>query len=171
VERVSHDRSLAEPAFPGDDGEVHPALAEVLHDRLGTLGALGPARVFVPIIALLGDNAAPGPGGGAGPRAARGTDKDAEMAAVLITGADGRRALLAFRSVATMTRWNPDARPVPVYGQAAAISAIAEGASALLLDLGSPEMVVVETEDLQHLAAGDRLVQTAAGTAWVTGSD
>lgn len=156
---MSHDRSLAEPAFPGDDGQVHPALAEVMGDRVATLGALGAARVFVPIIALLGEKATPG------------TDKDAEMAAVLITGADGRRALLAFRSVASMTDWNADARPVPVYGQAAAISAIAEGASALLLDLGSPDMVVVETEDLQHLAAGDRLVQTAAGTAWVTGTD
>ena len=168
---MSHERSLAEPAFPGDDGQVHPALAEVMHDRLGTLGALGHARVFVPIIAVLGHGAADGSGGGAGPRAAQGTDKNAEMAAVLITGADGRRALLAFRSVASMTRWNAEARPVPVHGQAAAQSAVAEGASALLLDLGSPEMLVVETEDLQHVAAGDQLVRTAAGTAWVTGSD
>ena len=159
---MSHERSLAEPAFPGDDGQVHPALAEVMHDRLGTLGALGHARVFVPIIAVLGEQ----------PAQERGvSDKNAEMAAVLITGADGRRALLAFRSVASMTRWNAEARPVPVHGQAAAQSAVAEGASALLLDLGSPEMLVVETEDLQHVAAGDQLVRTAAGTAWVTGSD
>lgn len=154
----AHQPSLAEPAFPGDDGGVDPALADCLGDPVETLGALGSARVFVPIVALAGDDPVD-------------HDKNAEMAAVLLTGADGRRALLTFRSVAAMTAWNPQARPVPVYGQAAAISAIAEGASALLLDLGSPHPLVVETDDLQHLAAGDRLARTAGGTAWVRAAD
>ncbi|EFQ83913.1 hypothetical protein HMPREF0063_10629 [Aeromicrobium marinum DSM 15272] len=151
---MSHDRSLAEPAFPGDDGRVDPDLASVVDDPVETLGRLGAARVFVPIVALAGDVPTDG-------------DKDAEMAAVLLTGADGRTALLAFRSVATMAAWNTGARPVPVYGQAAARSAIAEGASAMVLDLGSRGSLVVETDDLEHIAAGDRLVRTDRGTAWV----
>ena len=159
-EGPAHERSLAEPAFPGDDGSTDPRLAEVLGDRDAVLALLGAVRVLVPVVATLG------PGG----LTAAGADKDADMAAVLMTGADGRRALLAFSSLDTMAAWNPQARPVPVWGQAAAVAARAEGASALLLDLGSPHFQVVETDDLAHLAAGDRLVRTDAGLAWVRGA-
>lgn len=159
-DEAAHERSLAEPAFPGDDGSVDPRLAAVLGDRDGVLAVLGSVRVLVPVVATLG------PGG----LTPQGADKDADMAAVLMTGADGRRALLAFSSLDALAAWNPQARPVPVWGQAAAVAARAEGASALLLDLGSPHFQVVETDDLGHLAAGDRLVRTAAGLAWVRGS-
>ncbi len=162
-----HGRSLAEPAFPDDDGLVDPLLADVLGDTTATLAALGRARVFVPIVAVLGEEATDGPGGGAGQRAAVDGDKSADMAAVLMTGADGRTALLTFSSVATLEAWNPQARPVPVYGQAAATSALAEGASAMLVDLGQPHFFAVETDDVAHLAAGDVLARTAGSTAWV----
>ena len=89
------------------------------------------------------------------------------MAAVMMTGADGRQALLAFSSVATMTAWDADARPVPVWGRQAARAALDEGASAMLLDLASPTFTVIETADVEHLAAGHRLVSTDAGPAWV----
>lgn len=149
-------RSLASPAFPGDDGLTDPALAEALvsDDHDVVVGALAGARVFVPVVALLGE--APTEG-----------DKNAEMAAVLMTGADGRRALLAFSSVATMAAWDPQARPVPVLGAEAARAAISEQASAMLLDLAGPGFTVVETGDVEHLAAGHRLVRTAAGIAWI----
>jgi len=151
---VTHRPSLAEPAFPDDDGTVDPALAEAFGDDARVLAVLGDVRVFVPVIALLGDEPA-------------GTDKEADMAAVLMTGADGRNALLAFSSVATMTTWDPDARPVPVWGREAARAALDEGASAMLLDLAGPTFTVVETADVEHLAAGHRLVSTEAGPAWV----
>jgi hypothetical protein len=84
-----------------------------------------------------------------------------------MTGADGRTALLAFSSVATMTAWNGDARPVPVWGRDAARAALDEQATAVLLDIGSPTFTVVETADVGHLAAGHRLVSTDAGPAWL----
>jgi len=148
--------SLATPAFPDDDGSTDPALAAAFaaDDREVVVAALAGARVFVPVVALLGDVPAEG-------------DKNAEMAAVLMTGADGRQALLTFSSVATMAAWDPQARPVPVLGADAARAALSELASALLLDVGSASFVVVETTDVEHLAAGHRLVRTAAGTAWV----
>jgi hypothetical protein len=146
---------LAEPAFPDDDGAVDPALAAAFGDDVQVLSVLGGVRVFVPIVALLGETPAEG-------------DQNAEMAAVLMTGADGRQALLAFSSVATLTAWNPDARPVPVWGRDAARAALDEQASALLIDLGSPSFTVVETADVEHLASGHRLVSTHAGPAWVT---
>lgn len=152
---MSHRPSLAEPAFPDDDGMVDPALAEAFGDETRVLSVLGGVRVFVPVVALLGESPA-------------GTDKEADMAAVLMTGVDGRTALLTFSSVAAMAAWNADARPVPVWGREAARAALDEEASALLLDLASPTFTVVETPDVEHLAAGHRLVSTDAGPAWLT---
>ena len=146
-------RSLAAPQFPGDDGSADPALTAAFGDDVAVLQALPDVRVFVPIVALLGETPAEG-------------DKNADMAAVLMTGADGRQALLAFSSVATMAAWDPKARPVPVLGRDAALAAIDEQASAILLDLGTPAFTVVETDDVQHLAAGHRLVVSAVGAAW-----
>lgn len=158
---MNHERSLAQPAFPDDDGSLAPLLAAAFDqfdstgDPTAVLGALCSVRVFVPVIALLGDT----PSGG---------DKEADMAAVFMNGADGRKALLAFSSLDTMAAWDPQARPVPLFAYDAARAALEEDASALLLDLGGSHFTVVETEDLAHLAAGDQLVQSAAGTAWVT---
>jgi hypothetical protein len=151
---VTHERGLASPAFPDDDGLTDPSLAGALGEDVAMLAAVAEARIFVPIIALLGEVPSDG-------------DKNAEMAAVLMTGADGRTALLAFTSVATMTAWDPQARPVPVLGRDAARATQAEGAAALLLDLGSPSFSVIETADVEHLAAGHVMVRTPAGPAWL----
>ncbi|MGI9083956.1 MAG: SseB family protein [Aeromicrobium sp.] len=148
------NRSLAEPAFPDDDGIADSTLAEALGEESKVLAVLGDVRVFVPVVALIGG--APFEG-----------DKEAEMAAVLMTGADGRTALLAFSSVTTMQAWNPEARPVPVWGRDAARAALDEEATAILLDLANPTFTVVETSDIEHLAAGHRLVNTDAGSAWL----
>lgn len=158
---MSHYRSLASPAFPDDDGSLDPVLGaafdefDTTGDPTAVLGALCSVRILVPVIALLGDT----PAGG---------DKDANMAAVFMTGADGRKALLAFSSVDAMTTWDPQARPVPIFAYDAARAALEEDAAALLLDLGGSHFTVVETDDLEHLAAGHQLVQSAAGAAWVT---
>ena len=157
---MSHDRSLAKPAFPDDDGSLDAVLAEAFgvfastNDSISVVGALCSVRVFVPVIAVLGETPADG-------------DKDSEMAAVFMTGADGRKALLAFSSLDAMKSWDPQARPVPVFGYDAAHAALDEGAAALLLDLAGTHFVVVETDDLEHLAAGHRLGDTAAGPAWL----
>ena len=154
---MSDGRTLASPAFPDDDGSVDPVLAQAFGDDSQVVGALAEARVFVPIIALLGETPSEG-------------DKNAEMAAVLMTGADGRKALLAFSSTAAMAVWDPQARPVPVLGRDAARATLDEGAAAILLDLASTTFTVVETDDVEHLAAGHRLVQSEAGPAWITPS-
>lgn len=152
-----HERSLASPQFPGDDGTVAPELEAAFGDDVAVLQALPGSRVFVPIIPLLGETPTEG-------------DKDADMAAVLMTGADGRQALLAFSSVATMAVWDPQARPVPVLGRDAALATLDEGATAILLDLANPTFTVVEQDDVEHLAAGHQLVRSDAGAAWITGT-
>lgn len=155
---MSHSPSLAAPAFPDDDGAVDPGLAVALgeYERNQVLprvlAALHGVRLLIPVIALLLDIPADG-------------DKDSEMAAVLMTGADGRKALLAFSSLESMRRWDPQARPVSVYARQAAEAAVDEDASALLLDIAGPQFVVIETDDLHHLAKGHRIAETrvAAG--------
>jgi len=123
---------LAEPAFPGDDGQVDPSLAGALGDDAQVAAVFADVRIFVPIVAVLGELATDG------------SDKSADMAAVLMTGKDGRTALLAFSSVAALEAWNPLARPVPVWGRDAFLAARDEGASAVLLDLGSEHFTVLE---------------------------
>jgi hypothetical protein len=147
-------RSLAAPQFPGDDGTADARLTASFGDDVAVLQVLPDVRVFVPIVALLGETPADG-------------DKNADMAAVLMTGADGRQALLAFSSIAAMAAWDPKARPVPILGKDAAQATLDEGAAAILLDLAGPTFTVIETDDVQHLAAGHRLVRSAAGAAWV----
>lgn len=129
-----HERGLAEPGFPDDDGLIDPRLAEALGDDVAVLAVYGDVRVFVPIVAILGE------------RATDGSDKSADMAAVFMTGADGRKALLTFSSVEALETWNPLARPVPVWGREAAQAALDEGASALLLDLGIDHFTVLELQ-------------------------
>jgi len=129
---TGHARGLSEPAFPDDDGLIDPRLAEALGDDAAVFAIYGDVRVFVPIVAILGE------------RATDGSDKSADMAAVFMTGADGRRALLTFSSVAALEAWNPVARPVPVWGSEAAQAALDEGASAVLLDLGTDNFTVME---------------------------
>jgi hypothetical protein len=95
-------------------------------------------------------------------------DKTSDMAAVLMTGRDGRTALLAFTGTAALTGWNPDARPVPVPFRQAAQAAIQDGASAVLLDVAGPVRFVVEAAELEALAAGHRLVRLDDGWGWAT---
>jgi hypothetical protein len=90
------------------------------------------------------------------------------MATVLLTGRDGRRALLAFTGLAALRRWRPDARPVPVAASLAARSALQEGADALVVDAAGPTPYAVEGELLAGLAQGWLLARTPDGYAWVT---
>jgi hypothetical protein len=125
---------MAEPAFPDDDGLIDPRLAEALGDDDKVFAVYGEVRVFVPIVAIVGE------------QATNGSDKSADMAAVFMAGADGRQALLTFSSVAALEAWNPLARPVPVWGREAAQAALDEGASALLLDVGTENFTVLELQ-------------------------
>jgi hypothetical protein len=122
---------------PSDTGAADPALEAALAAYDGgsggepeVLAALGAARLLVPVVAVLGESEVGADG------LAR--DKSADMATVLMQGADGRTALLAFTSLAAMHRWDPDARPVAVPAEVAARAALQDGAAAILLDVAGP---------------------------------
>jgi hypothetical protein len=164
----SGGRSIPEPGFAGDLGEPDPEVRAALttyaadpadpNGHLAVLAALSRARLLVPVVAILGEVEHDAHG------LAR--EKTSDMATVLLTGRDGRQALLGFTGLESLAAWRPDGRPVPVTARDAARSALQEGAAALLLDVAGPTPYAVEGEALQGLARGWTVVQTASGPAW-----
>jgi len=130
-------RLLAGAGAPDDIGAPDEALTAALaayavdaSREPDVLAALADARLLVPVVAALGE-AETGPLGLV-------RDKSADMATVLMRGADGRLALLAFTGLDALHRWDPDARPVPVPARTAALAALQDGAEALLIDVAGP---------------------------------
>jgi hypothetical protein len=130
-------RLLAGAGAPDDTGEADPDLAAALvayatdpSREPDVLAALAEARLLVPVVAELGESEA-GPDGLV-------RDKSADLATVLMRGADGRLALLAFTGLEALQRWDPEARPVPVPARTAALAALRDGAQALLIDVAGP---------------------------------
>jgi hypothetical protein len=80
----------------------------------------------------------------------------AEMTVPLLVGADGRRALPVFSSVDSLRAWRPQARPVPVNGAEAVVSAVEDGGDGLVLDVAGPVMHVVEGAELRLLVEAAR---------------
>jgi hypothetical protein len=168
---VDPGRTLAPSPFPADDGTasthtrrllaVAAAEAEPIA-YLRAVAALCLDRLLVPVVATATRRG----------QAAAGlaSDKEAEMAVVLLRAADGRRALLAFTGLDALQAWQASARPVPVTLDRAAQTAQAEGAAAVLVDCAGPASLAVEGEVLEQLAAGHRLVETGPGEfGWVVG--
>lgn len=166
-EQAAHERTLAPSPFPGDDGaargEVREALARFASsqqpdDYLRAVAALCGDRLLVPVVATatrLGTTT-----GGLS------SDKEAEMAVVMMQRADGGTALLGFTGLDALQSWDPRARPVPVTLDRAAETALAEQAVAVLVDVSGPHPLVLEGEVLSALAQGHRLVELDNGFGW-----
>lgn len=159
-------RTIPDPGFAGDDGSADPALAAALErfaadpgHHLEVFLALQRARLLVPVLAVPGEVEVDDAG--------RTREKTSDMATVLLTGRDGRQALLGFTSVQSLGAWRSDARPVPVAAPLVARSAMEGGAAALLVDVAGPTMYVVEGDLLEGLAHGWALADTGQGLAFV----
>ena len=163
---AAHGRTIPDPGFAGDDGSAHPDLAAALAAYAGDPArhlevflALQRSRLLVPVVAVLGEVEVD--------EAGLAHDKTSDMATALLTGLDGRQALLAFTSLDTLAAWRPDARPVPVAAPLAARSAVQEGAAALVVDVAGPTTYVVEGRLLEGLARGWALALGPDGPVWV----
>lgn len=171
---VDSSKTVPMTTFSDDDGSADPHLEAALaaYERgdggpADVLTALAGARLLVPVLAVRddaeADDAAERPGGFAVAAEVDG-EKSSHMATASTIGRDGRRGLLAFTSLDSMYRWNPDARPVPVPTRSAAEAAVADGADALVIDLAGPVLFSVDAEGLRTLASGWRPVM-----AWGSG--
>lgn len=164
------EKQIPDPGFAGDDGTADPALRTALARGASDLASYGEAllalqdsRLLVPVVAVLGEVEVDEHG--------LAHDKTSDMAAVLMTGADGRRALLAFTGTDSLGAWDAGARPVPVPTRIAAQSAVQDGAAALVVDIAGPATAVVEGDDLTRLAAGWRVVRLQGDRADRSGAD
>jgi hypothetical protein len=144
-------RSFDINPYSGDNGEADANLIEAISKfQSGQVGsaevlrAVGQARLLIPLIANLGE----------GEQGAHGhqVDKSADLSIVTVLTPDNQRALPVFSSVATMTRWNPDARPVPNNGRKVALAAASEGNTRLVLDPMSETEFVVRRPGIAAVA-------------------
>jgi hypothetical protein len=148
--------------FRDDDGGADPAAAAALAAFAAGTGsehaallALAAARLLVPVVAEPGpDGAGPGPAGAAGRAGAAGAEKSSDLALPTLVGADGRRAVPAFTSVAALARWQPSARPMPA--DAALVWRAAAGDDcSVVIDVAGPVPLAVEGARLAALARGE----------------
>lgn len=137
--------------FEDDDGAADPAytaaiarLLEGTGSEAEVVASLATARVFVPVVAQLAQEAE-GVGG-------LHADKQADMALVTLEAPDGRKAMPVFTSAAALEAWHAEARPVAVYAARAALSAVSEDAQLLVLDPGSAFTFVVRRPAMWALA-------------------
>jgi hypothetical protein len=134
--------------FRDDDGSADPAVAEALARHAAgegsehaALAALAASRLLVPVVAILAEAGQDG------------AEKSSEMALPMLIGQDGRPAIIAFTSVASLARWRADARPMPAEAGRVWQSAVAEQA-AVVVDVAGPVPFVIEGARLNALAAG-----------------
>lgn len=164
---MTASRRLQGSSYTDDDGAADPKLAARLASYEAgdssypdVLAALVDSRLLVPVVAVLGEVAYDDRG--------LAVDKSSDMAAVMMTGADGRQALLAFTGTDALRAWDPEARPVPVAAVLAAQTAVQEGADAVVVDLAGPHRFVVSGADLHRVASGWRPVRVPdGGWAWL----
>ncbi|EAR25212.1 hypothetical protein A20C1_01451 [marine actinobacterium PHSC20C1] len=127
---------------PDDDGTAPPRFVAVItrfHEGEATeadvVDVVRESRLLIPLLAKAGETATT--------EAGLTIDKTQELSIVTVTGPDGRTVLPVFSSVAAMTNWNPEARPVPAAGTRVALAAASENTDLVVIDpLGETEFVV-----------------------------
>ena len=155
-------RTLTQPnaAFIGDRGDADPtvrafiaqAASDLPTSYLRAVAALCGTRLLLPVVAS-GDDSMDGPD----------PDRHADLAAVSIAAADGRKALLAFTGMDALVAWEPRARPVPATLDDIAATVLETGDVALLVDSAGPVPLVIGDDLITQLAQGRRLVELDDG--------
>ncbi len=143
------DMVVPDSGFGDDDGsatvELAAALAGHPPEAAAVVAALRGERLLVALVAVL-ESVDP-----------LGSEKDSHMAAAMMTRADGRKALLAFSSVAAVALWRNDARPLPVASVDVARAALEDGAEAVVIDIAGPAQFALSGPALWAVAEGREL--------------
>jgi hypothetical protein len=151
------ERIIPQPRFPDDVGGADPRLTSALfayaQGRVGehqVLAALAETRLFIPVVAVLAEEAETGEGEVRREK----EEKESDMALPTLVGQDGRRGVLGFTSSDTLRRWRADARPVAVHARDACRATLDEDADALVVDVAGPVPFAVEGNRLYTFAEG-----------------
>ena len=135
-------RHFESNANADDDGSAPPAyLAVVSALRAGqcsmveVVDVVRSCRFLIPLVAIAGETGLNDDG--------HRVDKTQELSIITVTGPDGRPILPVFSSVASMSNWRADARPVPADSVRVALAAASEHTDRVVIDAGSPDSLVV----------------------------
>src|SRR4051794_36388096 len=146
-------KEIPESLFADDDGSADARLAQALikYSRgkaplTDVVDALAYARVLIPIFAT-GEQRHVGKHG-------LEQDSVASTGVVAVEMPDGRAALPAFTDVEAMRLWNPEARPIPAEGPRAALAAVNEEWSTIVLNPGM-ETVLIPRPAVWALGKGE----------------
>lgn len=140
------------PSLHSDDDGLAPELLLAALRRFQAREAgeetvvdiLRTVRLLIPLVTELGDS---------GTTAAGLTvDKTQELSIITVAGPDGRTVLPVFSSVAAMTAWNTQARPVPSDGIRVALAAAQDDTDLVVLDPTSDTEFVVRRPALWAIA-------------------
>lgn len=150
-------RSFQPNPNAGDDGSADPALLGVLEafragegSQEAVVRAFRDARVLIPLLAERGDE-------GVGPTGLT-VDKTQELSIFTVAAPDGRAAQPVFTSVATLTAWDNNARPIPVAATRVALSAASEDSDLVVLDPGQATEFVIRRPALWAIAQDEEWV-------------
>lgn len=142
-------RSFEQNSFAEDNGDTPEnlisALADMPVDKKVLVAALSGSRLLIPLIAELGE-------GEIGPNGLM-VDKSADLAIVADATPDKQTAIPAFTSVAEMTAWNNQARPVPASSEKVCLAAAAEGHTRVILNPAS-SAIALRRPQLAAIAQG-----------------
>ncbi len=146
-------KEIPESIFSDDDGSADARLAQALirysHGKApltDVVDALSYARVLIPVVAA-GERRVVG-------RHGLEQDEVASTGVVAVEMPDGRRALPVFTDVDAMRAWSERARPIPAEGPRAALAAVAEQWSAMVINPGM-ETVLVPRPAVWALGQGE----------------
>lgn len=134
-------KEIPESIFSDDDGSADARLAQALikfsrgkAPLADVVDALAYARVLIPVLSS----------GHERHIGKHGLEQDsvASTGVVAVHTPDGRAALPVFTDVDAMKAWNPDARPIPAEGPRAALAAVAEEWSTLIVNPGMETVLI-----------------------------
>ncbi len=133
-----------------DEGEANPHVRAALArgDINALMAALASSRVFIALVAEIAGEPSEG-------------DKYSDMSVACLTARDGRLGLLCFTGIDSLTRWNPNARPVPISAPDAAEAALDENAQAIIIDLAGVNTATLILTDVVTLSARDQRTRAA----------
>ncbi len=146
-------KDIPASVFADDDGSADARLAQSLirfsrgkAPLAEVVDSLAYARILVPVVAdgeerIMGKH---------------GIEQDhvASTGVVALQAPDGRMALPIFTDVSAMHAWNAEARPIPAEGPRAALAAVSEGWSVLILNPGL-ETVLIPRPAVWALGSGE----------------
>lgn len=150
-------RELHENNFAGDDGSADETLIETITNfqrgevtNEAVVEAFSNARLLIPLLADLGESEI----GEHGHK----VDKSAELSIVTVGTPDEQNGLPVFSSVAAMQLWNPTARPVPSDAVRAAIAAVTEGNTRIILDAEGPTEFAIRRPAIAAIAQEEKWI-------------